>query len=141
MIVEKLIGSLPVRSDVAKMVLGIILTVLLVTLVFNLAVSFLGLAGKDKATLVIIGAVLGAFAGLAFATSFLKSTKLASDERFVTHRSHATRWSAIAGILVMSGWILYDFGAHQLVRWDFIIILGVMALSKWIALIIYGIKN
>jgi hypothetical protein len=141
MIVEKLIRLIPVRSDVAKMVLGIILTVVLITIVFSLVVSFLGLAGKDKATLIIVGAVAGAFGGLMFATRFLKSTMLASDERFITHRSHATRWSAIAGIVVMSGWILYDFGAHQLVRWDFITILGVMALSKWIALIIYGVKN
>jgi len=53
------------------------------------------------------------------------------DERFVIHRLRSTRWAAIVGVIMMSAWTIYEF------RWELIIIMGVMAVTKWAAMLYY----
>ena len=52
------------------------------------------------------------------------------DERAIYHRYKATRLSVVAGIIVIFGWFQYDLLSNDTLRWDFLIILGVMAVVK-----------
>jgi len=52
------------------------------------------------------------------------------DERFVRHRYRSTSHAGIAAALIMGGWSLYDLYVSDVVRWDLLVILGVMALVK-----------
>jgi hypothetical protein len=52
------------------------------------------------------------------------------DERFVMHRYYSTRWAVIVGVVLMAGWVNYEFFANQTLRLDLIIILLVMAITK-----------
>lgn len=141
MLIEKIIEQLPIKSNFVKLILGTILTTFLIALGFILMIKLLGLGDNNGSTMSALGAFFGAIGGLTFALRFLKSTGQVTDERFIIHRAHATRWSAVMGILIMCGWILYDFASHQLIRWDFIIIMGAMALTKLIAMVYYSIRN
>ncbi len=53
------------------------------------------------------------------------------DERFVMHRLRSTRLAAIVGVIMMGAWTIYEF------RWELIIIMGVMAVTKWAAMLYY----
>jgi hypothetical protein len=53
------------------------------------------------------------------------------DERFILHRLRSTRWAAIMGVILMAAWTIYEF------HWELIIIMGVMAVTKWIAMLYY----
>jgi len=141
MFIEKIINRMPIKSNFLKLILGTILTAFLIVLGFVFMIKLLGLDNNHGSTLPALGAFFGAIGGLVFGLRFLKRTGQVSDERFVIHRSHSTYWSSVVGILIMSGWILYDFATHQLVRWDFIIIMGAMAITKWSAMVYYGFKN
>ena len=57
------------------------------------------------------------------------------DERFVEHRYRSTRPSMIVGMVLLAGWFEYELIANHHVRWDLLIILGAVALTKLIAMI------
>lgn len=63
------------------------------------------------------------------------------DERAIFHRYKATRLAVLAGVLVIFVWFQYDFFANDTVRWDFLIILTVMAVVKLIARFYYKKTN
>ena len=52
------------------------------------------------------------------------------DERAIYHRYKATRLAVLAGTLVIFGWFQYDFLVKDIIRWDYLVILGVMAVVK-----------
>ena len=52
------------------------------------------------------------------------------DERAINHRYKATRLAVLAGALIIFGWFQYDFFVNDTLRWDFLIILSVMAVVK-----------
>jgi hypothetical protein len=56
--------------------------------------------------------------------------KLQLDERFVMHRFKSTRAGLVAGLLVMFAWLNYDMWANDMIRWDYLAILGAMAVVK-----------
>ncbi len=63
------------------------------------------------------------------------------DERSIYHRYRATRWSVSAGLIVIAGWFFYDYIFRDVIRWDFFIIMCVMAAVKVIARLIYMKTN
>lgn len=63
------------------------------------------------------------------------------DERFVRHRYRSTSFGGIAAALVMGGWSLYDLYVNDVVRWDFLTILGVMALVKIAFMVWYHLRD
>ena len=63
------------------------------------------------------------------------------DERFVRHRYRSTSYGGIAAALVMGGWALYDLYVNDVIRWDFLIVLGVMALVKIAFMIVYQLRD
>ena len=52
------------------------------------------------------------------------------DEPIVTHRYRSVRLAMIVGTVLMGGWVQYDLFANSIVRWDLLIILGAMGLTK-----------
>jgi len=52
------------------------------------------------------------------------------DERAILHRYKASRWTLVTGILLMFGFFQYEYIANKIMRWDYLIILGVMAVVK-----------
>jgi hypothetical protein len=63
------------------------------------------------------------------------------DERFVLHRYKSTSHASVAAALVMGGWYLYELYVNHVVRWDFLIIMGIMALVKIAFLIWYKVRD
>lgn len=63
------------------------------------------------------------------------------DERFVLHRYKSTSHASVAAAAVIGGWYFYDLVAHQVIRWDFAIILGVMAVVKIGFMVWYGARD
>ena len=59
------------------------------------------------------------------------------DERFIMHRLRSTRWAAIVGIILMAVWMSYEFFARNIFRWDLLIVMGGMGLTKLIAMLYY----
>lgn len=59
------------------------------------------------------------------------------DERFVLHRLRSTRLAAIAGVIMMSIWLSYEFFANKIFRWDIMIVMIVMAVTKWASMLYY----
>ena len=58
------------------------------------------------------------------------------DERFINHRYRSTRAGLVAGLLAMFACFNYDYLANDTLRWDYLIILVVMAAVK-VATMIY----
>ena len=58
------------------------------------------------------------------------------DERFVNHRYRSTRAGLAAGLLAMLAWLKYDYFAIGVLRWDYLVIMVVMAVVK-VATMIY----
>ncbi len=63
------------------------------------------------------------------------------DERLKMHRLYSTRFAAMVTALFGGGWYFYDFFTKSIIRWDLVIILSVMALSKVGAMLYYRITN
>ena len=63
------------------------------------------------------------------------------DERAIVHRYKATRWAIAAGLIVICGWFQYDLFIKHTIRWDFLIIMTVMAVVKVIARLYYSKTN
>jgi hypothetical protein len=141
MIAKPIVDRIPIKSHFIKLILGATLTAIVVSLGFSFGLALSGFGDREPSTLSAVGAALGALSGAVFGVRYKMRVKSVLDERLVSHRNLATRWAAIVGILIMSGWTLYDFCFHRFVRWDLIIIMGTMSLSQWIAMIFYGKKN
>jgi hypothetical protein len=56
------------------------------------------------------------------------------DERFVVHRYRATRFAAVVAALVAALFFFYALFVEKTIRWDLLIILTAMAVSKVAAL-------
>jgi hypothetical protein len=52
------------------------------------------------------------------------------DERFVLHRYQSTSHAGIAVALALAGWFLYDQVTRGRIRWDFLVLLGLMVAVK-----------
>ena len=52
------------------------------------------------------------------------------DERAIYHRYKASRCSLATGLVIMFVWFQYDLFLLRIIRWDFMIIMGAMALAK-----------
>lgn len=63
------------------------------------------------------------------------------DERFIMHRYYSTRWAITVGLLLMGGWLLYEFYINGNLRMDIVIILGAMGLTKILAMLYYRITR
>ncbi len=63
------------------------------------------------------------------------------DERSIVHRLKASRMALISGLLVMFVWFQIDLFGHRIVRWDFLIVMGVMAIAKVAARLVYRKSN
>lgn len=60
-----------------------------------------------------------------------------TDERFIMHRYYSTRISMIVGVLLIVFWFNFELIVNDLIRWDLLIIAGVIALTKILAMIYY----
>jgi len=63
------------------------------------------------------------------------------DERFVMHRYYSTRLSMIVGMILIVIWFNYELIANNHVRWDLLVIAGVMAITKLMAMAYYRITQ
>ncbi len=63
------------------------------------------------------------------------------DERFIIHRLRATRLATIIGTILMGISIIYYFYADHIYRMDLIVIMVIMAITKWTAMIYYKKTN
>jgi hypothetical protein len=63
------------------------------------------------------------------------------DERFVLHRYKSTSHAAVVGGVALGGWLLFQFYAHHQLRWDLLIILAMMAVTKMSALAWYRLRD
>jgi low affinity Fe/Cu permease len=52
-------------------------------------------------------------------------------------RYHSSRLALVAGLISIFIWFSYELLANHQLRWDLIIIAGVMALTKIIAMLYY----
>lgn len=68
--------------------------------------------------------------------SFVKEI-ISGDERFLVHRLKASRFALALGLLGMFGWFQYELMVNHVIRWDYVIILGIMALGKVGAMVYY----
>ena len=63
------------------------------------------------------------------------------DERAIYHRYKASRWSLATGLVIMFVWFQYDLISIRVIRWDFMIIMGAMALAKLVSRFYYKKTN
>ena len=63
------------------------------------------------------------------------------DERFVMHRCYSTRLSMIVGMILIVIWFNYELIANNHVRWDLLVIAGVIAITKLMAMAYYRIAQ
>ena len=52
------------------------------------------------------------------------------DERFLLHRYKSTSHAGILAAFVMAGWFFYEQIVNGIVRYDFLIVLWIMAFTK-----------
>jgi len=60
------------------------------------------------------------------------------DERFIAHRYKATRLATAVGVVLMVGFFFYGHLADGVIRWDLLIILCAMAVTKVVAMLVLG---
>ena len=72
---------------------------------------------------------------MGFIRSFKETRTL--DERFILHRLKATRLAAIVGLVLLLVWQCYDAFANDVIRWEILVILGAMAITKVGAMLYY----
>jgi hypothetical protein len=63
------------------------------------------------------------------------------DERFLLHRYKSTSHAGVVAAVFMGGWFFYDQVAHDTLRWDFVIVLAVMAVVKVAFLVWYRTRE
>ncbi len=63
------------------------------------------------------------------------------DERFIMHRYKSTSHAGVVGAVLMGAWFMYERLAQHQNRWDLLIILGAMAVTKQSLLLWYRHKD
>ena len=63
------------------------------------------------------------------------------DERFIMHRYYSTRLSMIVGIVLIAIWFNYELLINHHLRLDLAIIVGVMAVTKLLAMLYFRIAR
>ena len=63
------------------------------------------------------------------------------DERFVMHRYYSTRWAVIVGVILMAAWVNYEYIANRILRYDLVIILLAMVVTKVAVMIYYRLTH
>lgn len=63
------------------------------------------------------------------------------DERFVMHRFKATRLATLVGTVIMFGFFTYALVADRAIRWEYLIIMVAMAVTKLTAMFYYRKTN
>ena len=63
------------------------------------------------------------------------------DERFKLHQLKSTRLSAIVTAVAAGVWVEYQLIFQKRILWDLIVILGIMALTKIIAMFYFKRTN
>ena len=63
------------------------------------------------------------------------------DERFLMHRLKSSSLASMTGAAMLGAWILYQFYAKDIFRWDCIIILTVMVIVNLTTMTYLRIKN
>jgi hypothetical protein len=63
------------------------------------------------------------------------------DERFVMHRYISTRWSVLVGVVLMAIWVNYEYLVNDTLRFDLLIILSAMIVTKVGVMIYYRLAH
>jgi hypothetical protein len=63
------------------------------------------------------------------------------DERFAEHRYRASRMTLFVGLLLMTGWFLYDHYVKDIDHTEILIIIGAMAVTKLAAMAYYRLTD
>ena len=63
------------------------------------------------------------------------------DERFILHRYKSTSHAGVAAAIALGAWFLYEFHVEDVIRWDLLSILGIMALVKIGCMIWYRARD
>ncbi len=59
---------------------------------------------------------------------------LEPDERFIKHRYHSSRLALAVGVALLGGWFVYLLLAIDVVRYDLLVILAAMNITKPVAM-------
>lgn len=59
------------------------------------------------------------------------------DERFLLHRLRATRFALILGLITIGGWLFSEALVNDAIRWDYLIVIGVISAGKIGAMLYY----
>lgn len=63
------------------------------------------------------------------------------DERFVLHRLKATRFAAVVTAVAMAAYYYYELIKTDTIRYDLLVLLGIMVVAKLGATIYYRLTN
>ena len=63
------------------------------------------------------------------------------DERFVEHRYRASRMTLLVGLLLMTGWFLYDHYVKGIEHTQILIIIGAMVVTKLAVMAYYRLTD
>ena len=63
------------------------------------------------------------------------------DERFVLHRYKSTSWAGVVGGVFMGVWFLWDYYANDVHRWEFLVVMTVMAVTKLSLLLWHRLRD
>ena len=66
---------------------------------------------------------------------------ISKDERFLIHRLKASRFALAIGLIAMFAWFQYELMVNKVIRWDYVVVLGIMAAGKVGAMIFYRRTN
>jgi hypothetical protein len=63
------------------------------------------------------------------------------DERFRLHRLRSSRIALAVAVIAICGWSSWELIVNDNLRWDLLIILGLTALAKVVAMIYYRLTD
>jgi hypothetical protein len=63
------------------------------------------------------------------------------DERFLMHRYISTRWTVIVGTILMAIWVNYEYYINHTLRFDIVVILLAMVITKVAVMIYYRLTH
>ena len=63
------------------------------------------------------------------------------DERFLMHRYISTRWAVIVGTILMAVWVNYEYLINHTLRFDMVVILLAMVITKVAVMIYYRLTH
>ena len=66
---------------------------------------------------------------------------LGMDERFVMHRYISTRWAVVVGVILMFVLFNYDYFVNHTLRFDLVIILAAMLVTKVAVMVYYRLTH